>query len=222
MTSRKINRREFVHKTTIATIGLATVSQFGNPLFATPAIKNNRIAGKVFVLGIDGMDPNLLKRFMAQGQMPTFQKFVENNHFGTLGTTLPPQSPVAWSSFITGSNPGRNGIFDFIHRDPKHFKPYLSTARSFAADKRLNIGDWSIPIKGGGVELMRRGTPFWEILEANDIAAVLHKMPANYPVVPSSSNVISGMGTPDLLGSYGTFTLFSETDIPNGEKMSVW
>ena len=75
---------------------------------------------------MDGMDPNLLRRWMAEGELPTFKKLAENGQFGKLATTMPPQSPVAWSSFITGTDPGGNGIYDFIHRDPKEFLPYLS------------------------------------------------------------------------------------------------
>jgi predicted AlkP superfamily phosphohydrolase/phosphomutase len=215
-----MNRRKFLKQ---STLGLAALSLMTGPvqkLFAGPFIKSGKFAKKVFVLGIDGMDPNLLRRFMQRGEMPTFLRFIQSHHFGSLRTTLPPQSPVAWSSFITGLNPGGHGIFDFIHRDPRTFTPYLSTSRSRDADKTLEFGKWSIPLGKGKIELLRRGRPFWEFLEEGDIPALIFKIPANFPVKISQSRAISGMGTPDMLGSYGTFTLFTDVPIPNGDRFT--
>jgi predicted AlkP superfamily phosphohydrolase/phosphomutase len=173
------------------------------------------------VLGMDGMDPTLLKRFMAEGAMPTFSEFLARGRYGDLGTTMPPQSPVAWSSFITGTNPGGHGIFDFIHRDPKAFAPYLSTTRSHSSDSRLTMGEWAVPLSGGSVELMRKGRPFWSILEEKGISASLYALPANFPVVEDGGvQAVSGMGTPDLLGTYGTFTYYTETDVAGSKEWS--
>jgi len=218
MEKNGINRRKFISKSAKGVAGLALTSILSNKVF--PYISNSKIADKVIVLGIDGMDPVLLKRFVERGEMPTFKKLLSNGYFGQLQTTMPPQSPVAWSSFISGTNPGGHGIFDFIHRDPKTFVPYLSTSRSFNADKELTLGNWSIPLESGKVELLRRGPAFWTTLEDNDIPASLIKLPANFPVQPSESKAISGMGTPDLLGTYGTFTLFSDVDIPGSEHFT--
>jgi len=215
-----MDRRAFLSKTAQGLAGIAAASLIGEKTFSMPYIRNNAIADKIFVLGIDGMDPVLLKRFVQQGEMPTFQKLMQKGYFGPLGTTTPPQSPVAWSSFITGCNPGGHGIFDFIHRDPSTFIPYLSTSRSYDAEKELKIGNWSIPLKGGKVELLRRGPVFWDTLEENDIFTSFFKIPANFPVVPSKSKMISGMGTPDLLGTYGTFTFFTDVNIPDAESFT--
>ncbi len=73
----------------------------------------------MIILGIDGMDPQLLHRFMREGKMPNFAKLEAGGDFRLLTTSIPPQSPVAWSNLITGMNAGGHGIFDFIHRDPK-------------------------------------------------------------------------------------------------------
>ncbi len=220
MREKTLNRREFLVKSVKGVAGLTAASLISTNLFPSPYITNNNIAKKIFVLGIDGMDPVLLRHFVRRGEMPTFKKFIESKYFGPLQTTIPPQSPVAWSSFITGTNPGGHGIFDFIHRDPKTFTPYLSTSRSFGPQKTMNIGKWLIPLKGGKVELLRRGPAFWTILEENDIPASLFKLPANFPVAASRSKAISGMGTPDLLGTYGTFTLFTDLEIPGADNFS--
>ena len=65
-----------------------------------------------------------------KGRLPNFARLAASGGFAPLGTSIPPQSPVAWSTFITGLDPGGHGIFDFIHRDPKTMVPYLSTSRT--------------------------------------------------------------------------------------------
>ena len=143
---------------------------------------------------------------------------MERNASGVLSTTMPPQSPVAWSSFISGTNPGGHGIFDFVHRDPKLLLPYLSTSRSFGSDSGISLGKWNLPLESGHVELMRKGRPFWSILEEQGISSTIFAIPANFPVIEEAGvQSLSGMGTPDLLGTYGTFTLFSEVDVPDSK-----
>jgi len=212
MNNHNINRRKFLGQS-IKLFGTAISAPILNQWLSSPAIANTKIANKIFALGIDGMDPVLLQRFVERGEMPTFRKLMKTGYWGHLQTTIPPQSPVAWSSFITGCNPGKHGIFDFIHRDPTQFIPFLSTSRSYEAEKRLSIGKWNLPLKAGKLELLRRSSPFWKKLEAHDIPASFYKLPANFPVKSSKSTMISGMGTPDLLGTYGTFTLFTDQDL---------
>ena len=125
MHSKKISRRDFLGHTGAAALFLSANSVFGRTPLSGPFLKNPKLASKVMVIGIDGMDPNLLRRFVADGRMPTFEKLMDRGCFRELQTTMPPQSPVAWSSFISGTNPGGHGIFDFVHRDPKTFAPYL-------------------------------------------------------------------------------------------------
>ena len=70
----------------------------------------------MIVIGVDGLDPDLLTKFMADGKMPNFARLAQQGSFKRLTTSIPPQSPVAWSNLITGMNAGGHGIFDFIHR----------------------------------------------------------------------------------------------------------
>ncbi|MFC1852124.1 alkaline phosphatase family protein, partial [candidate division CSSED10-310 bacterium] len=178
---------------------------------------------KVLVLGIDGMDPRILKTFMSPEKMPNFSKLVREGCFYELGTSIPPQSPVAWSNFITGMNPGGHGIFDFIHRIPKNLELYLSTSRSEDAKEKINLGLFSIPnrfsipftpyhlpFSGGNILLMRKGKAFWEYLSQMDIPCSIFKIPSNYPPVQAGTHSISGMGTPDILGSYGDFSFYTD------------
>ena len=79
---------------------------------------------------------------------------------------MPPQSPVAWSTFITGLDPGRHGIFDFIHRDPKTMVPFLSTTKTAEGGRTLTLGKWQFPLSGGTRRAAAAAAqPFWEVLE---------------------------------------------------------
>ncbi|HKE07852.1 MAG TPA: alkaline phosphatase family protein, partial [Candidatus Acidoferrum sp.] len=81
-------------------------------LLQTRGAESSKTQKKVIVLGIDGMDPQLLRQYMAEGKMPNFAALAARGSFLTLETSMPPQSPVAWANLITGMNPGGHGIFD--------------------------------------------------------------------------------------------------------------
>lgn len=165
---------------------------------------------RLIVLGIDGMDPQLLRQFMGEGKMPNFAKLVAQGDFRELATSIPPQSPVAWSNLITGMNAGGHGIFDFIHRDPKTMSLYYSASRVEAPKHALHIGDWVIPLGGGTAEQLRQGAAFWQILDEHGIANTIVRIPSNFPPVAAKGKTLSGMGTPDLRGTYGTFTYYTD------------
>ncbi len=166
-------------------------------------------AGKrVITLGFDGMDYQLTKELMTEGRMPNFSRMVEHGSFSALTTSIPPQSPVAWSNFITGMDSGGHGIFDFVHRDPDTLIPYLSTSRTQDGTS-IRIGKYQLPLAGGSVQLLRRGRSFWEVLEDHGVETTILRMPANFPPSGTASRELSGMGTPDLVGTYGTFSFYT-------------
>ncbi len=168
---------------------------------------------KLIILGIDGMDPLLLRQFMAAGKMPHFAALASSGGFLPLQTSIPPQSPVAWASIITGTGPGAHGIFDFIHRDPATLTPFFSAAQVKAPEHNLRLGDWVIPVSAGKVELLRRGRAFWEYLDERKIPVTVFRIPSNFPPVPGPGRTLAGMGTPDLLGGYGTFSFYTDDPI---------
>jgi predicted AlkP superfamily phosphohydrolase/phosphomutase len=169
-----------------------------------------RRSQKLIILGIDGMDPQLLRQFMREGKMPNFAKLAEQGSFRQLTTSIPPQSPVAWSNLITGMNAGGHGIFDFIHRDPKTMELYFSTSKVEATKHAIHLGKWVIPIGSGSVEQLRKGKAFWEILDEHNVPNSVFRIPANFPPVPAKGKTLSGMGTPDLRGTYGTFSFYTD------------
>jgi predicted AlkP superfamily phosphohydrolase/phosphomutase len=164
---------------------------------------------RVIVLGLDGMDHAVTRELMARGLMPNFSRLGASGGFAPLGTSIPPQSPVAWSSFITGLEPDGHGIFDFVHRDAATLIPYLSTTRTTPPGLLLKFGGYQVPLSEGKVTLLRHGRPFWEILERHGIESTVMRMPANFPPSGSARHELSGMGTPDILGTYGTFSYFT-------------
>jgi predicted AlkP superfamily phosphohydrolase/phosphomutase len=165
---------------------------------------------KLIILGIDGMDPQLLRQFMQEGKMPNFSRLAAQGSLRELTTSIPPQSPVAWSNLITGMDGGGHGIFDFIHRDPKTLELYFSTSRVEGPKHFIHIGDWVVPIGQGSAEQLRKGKAFWEILDQHGIPNTVFRIPANFPPVPAKGRTLSGMGTPDLRGTYGTFSFYTD------------
>jgi predicted AlkP superfamily phosphohydrolase/phosphomutase len=176
---------------------------------------------KVIVIGIDGMDPRLCKSLMDAGRLPNLAKMTAAGGFSSLGTSIPPQSPVAWANFINGSGPGSHGIFDFIHRHPhEQCAPFYSAAETLPGEGYLELGDhrlqldfWPFNHKPAATVLRRQGVPFWDYLDAEKIPSTFYHLPSNYPPSPSQygyHRCISGMGTPDMLGTYGTYQYFGE------------
>jgi len=201
-----INRRDFLK----AGLGAAALVALGSPSRLAARVPGKRATDKkILILGFDGMDPHLTNLWMSQGKLPAFERLIGQGGFRRLRTSIPPQSPVAWSNFIAGTNPGGHGIFDFIHRDPAHYFPTFSASATEEAKKTIRIGNWVLPIKGGEVRNLRKGKAFWQILEEHDIPATIFKIPANYPPVPTRQRTLSGMGTPDILGSYGICNFYT-------------
>jgi predicted AlkP superfamily phosphohydrolase/phosphomutase len=178
---------------------------------------------KVLVLGMDGLDPILLSQLMSEDRLPNFSRLAALGSYSPFGTAMPPQSPVAWSNFISGSRPGTHQIFDWIHRKPNPdspllpIQPYMSTSEALPAehpDRQLTLGKWRIPLDSGEVKNLRRGDAFWNHLVKHGVSTTIYRMPANYPPEeapgPGEFKVISGMGTPDLLGTQGEFFCFRE------------
>lgn len=176
---------------------------------------------RVVILGIDGMDYKMTKRLMEEGKLPNLKKLAEKGGFSSLRTTDPPQSPVAWSTFITGLNPSDHGIYDFVHRDPATMSPYLSTSRVEEVDCVFAIGDYALQTCSPEMLSLRRGKPFWEYLEENGVPASIYKIPANFPTDEKwTTETISGMGTPDVMGTYGTFQLVTNAPAFKDKKIS--
>jgi len=201
-----IDRREFLK------FGLGAASALALGGKGAPVIRaagRKATARKVVVLGFDGMDPHLVQVWMDAGKLPAFRKLAGQGGFRSLRTSIPPQSPVAWSNFIAGTDPGGHGIFDFIHRDKATYIPIFSASASTGSTKTVRIGNIILPLSGGTVTNLRKGKAFWQTLEEHDVPATVFKIPSNYPPVATRQRTISGMGTPDIKGYYGLFNYYT-------------
>src|SRR5215813_9005011 len=160
---------------------------------------------RVVVLGFDGMDPRLAARFIDEGRLPNLSKLRDNGTFRPLRTTFPPISPVAWSTYQTGVNPGKHNIYDFLARDLKSYLPHLSSAEISGPKRQLKIGRYSLPLGKPQIKGMRRGAPFWHWLGQAGIFSSVIRVPVTFPPEKFSGVLLSGMCVPDLKGSQGTF-----------------
>ena len=161
---------------------------------------------RVVVIGLDGLDPGVVRRLMSEGRMPHFKKLAESGTFTDLQTTLPPISPVAWSSFQTGVNPGKHNIYDFLNRDLRTYLPELSSARIVESNAR-SWRKWFG--SGASVRLLRKSQPFWKILGDFGVFSTILRVPITFPPERFFGLSLSAMCTPDLRGSQGSFTLFT-------------
>ncbi len=157
---------------------------------------------KIIVIGLDGLEPKIVSEMLAKGELPNLASLQEQGGYSPVQTTSPAQTPVAWSTFATGTNPGAHGIFDFVTRNPKNYLPDLALNRfqrtnSFMPPKLVN---------------MRRGTPVWNLLSDAGIASTILRCPCTHPPDKIRGNMLAGLGVPDLRGGLGTSTFYCSDD----------
>jgi predicted AlkP superfamily phosphohydrolase/phosphomutase len=165
---------------------------------------------RVVVVGLDGLEPTLTEELLEEGILPNLAKLKQDGTYMRLGTTWPPLSPVAWSSFATGTNPGKHNIFDFISRNPADYRPTMSSVRIREPKRKLKLGGLLIPISKPELTGLRKSKPFWTVLgEAGIFSAVL-RVPITFPPDRFKGVQLSAMCVPDLRGTQGMFTFYSE------------
>lgn len=157
---------------------------------------------KVVVLGLDGTSPAVLKSMMDAGELPNFQAVKEAGYFGPLRTSVPPISPVAWSVFQTGSNPGKTNIFDFLSRAPGSYQPRLSFSEVMETTTRRGR-------KKSTARILRQSTPFWALFGRAGIPASSLRVPVSFPCDRFKGLCLAAMGAPDLRGTQGSSTVVS-------------
>ncbi len=187
----------------------ASVAGTALPWACSKPLRTRRPPRKVVVLGLDGLDPKIVRALMDEGRAPHFKKLSEMGSFRPLGTTMPALSPVAWSTFITGTNPGGHTIVDFVMRDPKTYQPYFSIWETRPPAQSISLGDYQLSLGGPGIVNKRVGVPFWTYLADEGIPSTVIKIPTNFPVDDTVTRALSGMGTPDLTDSFGRFNYYT-------------
>jgi predicted AlkP superfamily phosphohydrolase/phosphomutase len=175
-------------------------------------IGETKIIDKVIVIGLDGLEPTIVESLLALGELPNLARLRERGGYARVATTTPAQTPVAWSTFATGTNPGGHGIFDFLRRDPQTYRPDIALNRYVRKNAFL-------PPKA---ENLRQGTPVWRILADAGVPSTIVRCPCTYPPEPMRGRLLSGMGVPDLRGGFGTGTYYTtDASTVAGEGESI-
>ena len=146
---------------------------------------------RCIILGMDGLDPQIVAVLMRENKLPNFARLADNGTFGPLQSSNPVMSPVAWSNIATGAGPGHHGIFDFLHRDPKNYMPYISLRKS------------SDGIFGTRYERARQVDGFWRYTSDAGLPTTVLRWPVTFPPEKVNGRFLSGLGVPDLLGTEG-------------------
>jgi predicted AlkP superfamily phosphohydrolase/phosphomutase len=167
------------------------------------------LSKKAIVIGLDGLEPTIVETLLERGELPNLERIRESGFYSRLGTTYPAQTPVAWSSFSTGTNPGGHGIFDFISRDPATYLPDAALSRF---EKPKNI--FSLP----QVVNNRQGVPLWQVLSKAGIPSVVLRCPCTFPPDEINGRMLAGVGVPDLRGSQSKGTFYTQDSALRAEE----
>ena len=207
---------------TLATWPLRLAVQWARRERASAAARVRRVV----VLGLDGQDPELTERLMDEGVLPHFARLRAEGAFRRLRTTLPAESPVAWSSFQTGCNPGKHRIFDFLMPNRRSQRPELCSARVAPARRILRLGPFRLPLGRPRITGGRRSQPFWRTLSERGVPSAILRVPITFPAEPFDGVLLAAMSVPDLRGSQGTYCYFSSDPderlaLTSGERTAV-
>jgi len=173
---------------------------------------------RAVLVGLDGLDPKQVRKMLEAGLLPNLKKIADKGGFQNLGTTFPAMSPVAWSSFATGVNPAKHGIFDFLTRDRKTYAPDLSSADVRGSKREFRIGELIVPLGKPEIRLLRKSKPFWKVLGQHQIPCSILRVPITFPPEKFHGTMLSAMCVPDLQGTQGSFSYYA-TESEEGEAI---
>jgi len=196
-------------------VGILLILPFRLLIRAMRGKKTKPLIKRLIIVGYDGQDPKITDKFMKEGKLPNFEKLAKQGCYSPLATTYPSISPVAWSSFSTGTQPGKHNIFDFLDRDLRTYLPLLSSTHIGTIEKSFGIGKFKFRWSKTDLRLLRKSKPFWTILGEYNIWNTVLRVPITFPPDKFYGAQISAMCVPDLLGTQGTFLLFT-TRPPEG------
>lgn len=162
---------------------------------------SNARTDRFILLGMDGLDPGILETLMEGGDLPAFARIRDIGSYRRLATSNPSQSPVAWSTMATGSNPGHHGIFDFVTRRPGSYLPEHSIVKANPRNFFARRGSMFLPA--------RKGNPFWATTSGAGVPTTVIRWPVTFPPEEINGRMLSGLGVLDLNGSVGRYVLYT-------------
>src|SRR6266404_3961929 len=127
---------------------------------------------KVLIVGLDSATFDLARPWIDEGKLPSLAALMKNGAWGRLASVVPPITPPAWTSFMTGKNPGKHGIFHFVETEPGGYAMNYTNATS------------------------RRSPTVWKLLNAAGFSVGTMNIPFTYPPETLDGFQISGMDTP--------------------------
>ncbi|MBA3064253.1 hypothetical protein FP803_02335 [Candidatus Woesearchaeota archaeon] len=209
-TNKKIKKRKLsIKKLIIFIIICVTLVYFVSNIFFSREEK--MIKGrydKVLLIGIDGMDMEVTNKLMSEGMLPNFLRLKEIGSFSKLNTILPAESPVAWTTISTGTNPGKHGLFDFVTRNPENYLLEVSITKQ----KSKYSTKFESPVKG---------IPFWRITSDAKIPTTIIRWPATFPPEKVNGVMLSGEGVPDIRGFSSGYYIYTSEDSNKNEEKTI-
>ncbi len=133
---------------------------------------------KVLVFGMDGADWDIMQPLIDKGDMPTMARLQREGAWGKLASTIHPHSPTAWASFLTGSNPGMHGIFDFVHRKPGTYEMEIFHTK------------------------LRGGKSLWQVLSQAGVRCGVMNVPMTHPPEKVNGYFVSGAFTTNAFAKF--------------------
>jgi len=137
---------------------------------------------RVLVIGLDGASPDLVRRWTDSRDLPALRSLVERGSFGPLLSTIPPVSPTAWSTFMTGQNPANHGVLGFRNLDARRYEYHEP---DIVSSERI------------------AGKTFWDCAGGRGLRIGALWVPITYPPWPVNGVLVSGYPTPDSARSFG-------------------
>ncbi len=143
---------------------------------------------RVFTFFLDGADYGYVQHALSQNLLPNLARLASGGTFAPLATSCPAESPVAFAEILTGCNPGKHGIFDFLHRNPATYMPSVAlfSFKNGQFHNNLSAPTLCTPLLLAGIK------------------SALIRLPATFPPPPDADLVISGLGVPDIGETWGT------------------
>jgi len=133
---------------------------------------------RTFIIGLDGGTFDILEPWVREGKLPGFAEIMDNGVYGELESVMPPVTAPAWASFMTGMNPGKHGVYEFLYREKSGYE--------------------KVPVNSHTIE-----SPFlWELLGRHNIKVGVVNVPLTYPVRPVNGFLVSGLLTPRDASDY--------------------
>ena len=192
----RYSKKKSVKTISVIVVGLVFLVALGDAFTGSGSMES-----KTLLIGIDAMDPKIVEKLMAQGKLPNFERLQQMGHYSTLETTMPPESPVAWTAAATGTNPGKFGVYDFVGRDSQSYLP------------KLMLFEEEQGIAGTKYKSAIKIPPFWKLTSDEKIKTTNIRWPVTFPAEKIRGQMLSGLGTVDIKGFSNSYSFYSTEDI---------